>query len=73
MKLSNDSIQFTVTEIEILGYIKNGLSSAQIAKLRNCSVRTIEKHRSNLIAKLNIPPSQNALLIWVYKNQNSNT
>ena len=70
MELSNDSIKLTVSEIEILNYIKNGLSSAQIAVIRNCSIRTIEKHRSNIIAKLDIPPSQNALLIWLFKNQN---
>ena len=72
MKLSNDDIQFTVTEIEILGHIKKGLSSAQIATLRNCSKRTIEKHRSNIIAKLDIPPSQNALLIWLFSNTKNN-
>jgi DNA-binding NarL/FixJ family response regulator len=68
MKLLDDSIQFTASEIEILNYIKKGFSSAEIAVVRCCSKRTIEKHRSNIIAKLNIPPSQNALLLWLFKN-----
>jgi len=60
--------KLTTTEIQILKDIKNGLSSAQIAKNRNCSSRTIEKHRSNIIFKLKLPSTQNALLIWLYKN-----
>lgn len=68
MKNPKENIRFTSTEVEILGYIKNGFSSSQIAQFRNCSKRTIEKHRSNIIAKLEIPPSQNALLLWMLKN-----
>jgi len=51
MKLSDDSLHLTASEIEILSYIKNGFTSVQIAIVRNCSVRTIEKHRSNIISK----------------------
>ena len=47
---------------------KKGLSSSKIAVLRNCSIRTIEKHRSNIITKLDLPPTQNALLHWLYNN-----
>jgi DNA-binding CsgD family transcriptional regulator len=68
MKSLEKHTQLTPVEIEILQYIKDGFSSLQIAQLRNCSVRTIEKHRSNIISKLNIPSSQNALLIWVFKH-----
>lgn len=55
-------------EFEILCHIKNGNSSFQIAELRNCSSRTIEKHRSNIIKKLKITSSQNALVIWIFQN-----
>mgnify|MGYP003645469037 FL=1 len=68
MDSPQEKIDFTTSEIEILNFIKNGLSSAQIADKRDCSVRTIEKHRSNIIAKLNIPSSQNALLLWLFEN-----
>ncbi|WP_413818264.1 helix-turn-helix transcriptional regulator [Tenacibaculum sp. IB213877] len=65
---SQGGVRLTLSEIEILFYIKEGFTSAQIAKLRNCSVRTIEKHRSNIISKLKIPSSQNALLVWILKH-----
>ena len=55
-------------EFEVLCHIKNGKTSSQIAQLRNCSSRTIEKHRSNIIKKLNIPYSQNGLVIWIFQN-----
>lgn len=57
------------TEIEILQKIKEGLSSGQIAAQRDCSVRTVEKHRSNMIKKLGINSNQNALVIWALQNQ----
>lgn len=54
----------TSTEKEILKSIKSGLTSSQIATLRGCSARTIEKHRSNIIKKLHLKPTNNALLLW---------
>ena len=58
----------SVSEHEILCLIKEGYTSPQIAEIRKCSSRTIEKHRSNIIKKLNIPSTQNSLLLWVYKH-----
>jgi len=55
-------------ELEILRYIKEGCTSTQIAKIRNCSPRTIEKHRSNIIQKLKLKSKSNALFIWSYQN-----
>jgi len=55
-------------EIEILRKIKKGLTSSKIAALRGCSPRTVEKHRSNIIKKLDIPSTQNGLLLWVLKH-----
>jgi len=72
-----DSSDFDITfpplskiEIEILRQIKKGLTSSEIAVLRDCSPRTVEKHRSNIIKKLDIPSTQNALLVWIMKNPN---
>ena len=56
-------------EIEILREIKKGLTSNEIAVLRGCSPRTIEKHRSNMIKKLDIPSSQSGLILWVHKHE----
>jgi DNA-binding NarL/FixJ family response regulator len=55
-------------EVEILLLIKNGYTSNEISDLRNCSTRTIEKHRSNRIKKLGIKPSENALLRYAISN-----
>ena len=61
-------LKLSQTEIEILFLIKKGITSSQIAKLKNCSTRTIEKHRSNIIKKLNLKSSQNTLLLWISQN-----
>jgi len=55
-------------EKEILQKIKEGFTSGEIAMERGCSVRTVEKHRSNMIDKLGIKSTQNALLLWINKN-----
>jgi len=64
-----DLSRLTAIEFQILKFIKKGYSSPQIAGFRNCSSRTVEKHRSNIIKKLKINSTQNALLIWVSQNQ----
>ncbi|WP_296385451.1 LuxR C-terminal-related transcriptional regulator [Winogradskyella sp.] len=33
------------------------------------SVRTVQKHRSNIIAKLDLPSDADALTSWVSKNK----
>lgn len=40
-------------EIEIIGFIKNGYSSREIAEELNISVKTVEVHRYNTLKKLN--------------------
>lgn len=58
----------TVAESKILRYLAKNFSSSQIADALFISRRTVEKHRSNIIKKLEIPPSQNGLLLWVQKH-----
>ncbi len=41
-------------EIEIIGYIKKGYSSKQIAEPLNITMKTIEVHRYNILKKLNL-------------------
>lgn len=65
---NNNAVALSKIELNILYHIKNGLTSTEISKIRNCSSRTIEKHRSNIIQKLGLKPSQNALLLWMQKN-----
>lgn len=64
----NRALELSAVELKILHAIKNGMTSSEIAKLRNCYSRTIEKHRSNIIKKLGIASSQNALLVWIMEN-----
>ncbi|QTE22998.1 response regulator transcription factor [Polaribacter cellanae] len=59
----------TTTELKILSYIDKNLNSAQIAEELFISKRTVEKHRSNIIKKLQLNSNkQNALFIWLKKH-----
>lgn len=65
----NNAIKnLTSTELKILRYLAKDWSSSQIAEHLFISKRTVEKHRSNIIHKLDIKSSQNGLLLWVQKN-----
>lgn len=58
----------TPTELKILRYLAKDWSSSQIAEHLFISKRTVEKHRSNIIHKLDLKSTQNALLLWVQQN-----
>lgn len=58
----------TIAESKILRYLAKNFSSSQIAEELFISKRTVEKHRSNIIKKLEIPSTQNGLLLWVQKH-----
>lgn len=62
----NKNFKLTVAEIKILKYLNENLNSSQIAEELFISKRTVEKHRSNIIKKLELDSSnQNALVIWL--------
>ncbi|MBI2730371.1 MAG: response regulator transcription factor [Sphingobacteriales bacterium] len=44
-------------EIEIVGHIKNGLSSKEISGKLDISLKTVEVHRHNILKKLNLKNS----------------
>ncbi|MBM3116211.1 LuxR family transcriptional regulator [Jeongeupia naejangsanensis] len=48
------STPLTPTERLVLGLACHGHSAKQIARLRNSSARTVEKHRQNAMAKLGV-------------------
>ncbi len=60
--------RLTPSELIILKYIAKDLSSNEISKELNISVRTVQKHRSNIIYKLDIASSDDALITWVKNN-----
>ncbi len=59
----------TPSEVKILKLIANEMTSTQVADFLSISVRTVEKHRANIIKKLEIDQKPNSLLIWSQKNK----
>ena len=62
-------ISLTPSEKKILRLIADGLTTKEIADKLFVAERTVEKHRSNIINKLNIDKKHNALLVWAQKNR----
>ncbi|MEZ4798160.1 MAG: response regulator transcription factor [Flavobacteriaceae bacterium] len=60
----------TSTEQEIVRHIALNKTGVEIGDLLNISTRTVEKHKSNIIKKLNLLPKQNSLLVWAKENEN---
>lgn len=54
----------TPSEKKILKLIADKNSSTEIAELLYISERTVEKHRSNIVAKLNLSGQSNSLTNW---------
>ncbi|MDO9552316.1 response regulator transcription factor [Rhodonellum sp.] len=59
----------TPSEIKILRLIAMGSSTKEIAEKLFIAERTVDKHRSNIINKLQLDKKHNALLIWAQKNK----
>ncbi|MEL6810590.1 MAG: LuxR C-terminal-related transcriptional regulator [Bacteroidota bacterium] len=61
--------RLSLSERKVLKMISVYECSEKIAMNMNLSKRTIEKHRSNIITKLNLDKKTNSLLQWVLKNK----
>ncbi len=59
----------TPSEKKILKLIACDKTNKEIASLLFISHRTVEKHRSNIINKLNLEQKTNSLLIWAKEHQ----
>lgn len=57
------------SERTIIRLIAGGNSSKEIAEVLSISSRTVEKHRSNIISKLDLPKGSELLSKWVTKNK----
>lgn len=58
--------KLSAAELKILKYINENFNSSQIAEALFISKRTVEKHRSNIIKKLEIDTTHpNALFMWL--------
>jgi len=63
-----DFKKLSKSEIKIVKLISKNLTGVEIADLLFISTRTVEKHKSNIIKKLNLKSKQNSLLIWAKEN-----
>ncbi|NKI31954.1 response regulator [Croceivirga thetidis] len=61
--------RLSLSEIKILKLIAKEISNQDIADQLSLSVRTIEKHRSNIIEKLELQKGNNALTKWALINR----
>lgn len=52
------------SERTIVRLVAQGKTSREIGESLSISNRTVEKHRSNIIAKLDLPPQGDALSVW---------
>ena len=59
----------TKTELKVLKLITQNKTAREIGEELFISPRTVEKHKSNIIRKLEIDKSPNSLLIWAKENQ----
>lgn len=59
----------TPSEKKILKLIAKDKTNKEIASMLFISHRTVEKHRSNIINKLNLEQKTNSLLIWAKEHQ----
>ena len=57
------------SERTIVRLVAQGQSSKEIGKQLSISYRTVEKHRSNIIAKLGLSPDMDSLVIWTKEHK----
>lgn len=67
--LAQEGGSLTPSEKKILRLIAEGMTTKDIADRLFVAERTVEKHRSNIINKLNLDKKHNSLLVWAQKNK----
>lgn len=70
--LKNDTSKIkllTPSERTILRLITKDLQSKEIGEKLSISLRTVQKHRSNIILKLDLPAGIDPLKTWIIENQ----
>lgn len=61
--------QLTAAELKILRQVAQRKTSQEIADTLFLSPRTVEKHRENMIKKLDLGPGVNNLQVWALENK----
>lgn len=59
----------TRREKEILKGILKGDDNHELAKKLFCGIKNVERLKTNLRKKLDLPPSRNSLIFWAIKNE----
>jgi DNA-binding NarL/FixJ family response regulator len=59
----------SLAEREVIKRISEGFETAEVAEMLAVSKRTVQKHRSNIIHKLNLPSDRNALADYAEGNK----
>ncbi|NJX16047.1 response regulator [Tamlana crocina] len=59
----------TKSEIKIVKLISENYTSQEIANELSISVRTVDKHRSNIVHKLKLDNKPTSLFVWANKNK----
>ncbi|WP_369449983.1 LuxR C-terminal-related transcriptional regulator [Algibacter lectus] len=59
----------TKSELRIVRLISESKTSQIIAEELSISVRTVDKHRSNIVSKLNLDKKPTSLAIWATVNK----
>ncbi|MEL6811533.1 MAG: response regulator transcription factor [Bacteroidota bacterium] len=57
------------SERTIVRLIAQEKTSKEIGELLSISHRTVQKHRANIISKLDLPPTMDALTVWTSENK----
>lgn len=61
--------ELTRTERLVVQLLSENMSSQDIADNLSISIRTVEKHRSNIVTKLNLGSARGALMVWANLNK----
>ena len=69
LQAAGDPNSLTRSEVKIIRMIADGARTKEIAEQLFISERTVEKHRSNIINKLQLDKKHNSLLLWAQKNR----
>jgi DNA-binding CsgD family transcriptional regulator len=64
-RLSKNHLSLTPTEVNICNMIKSGLRTKEIARIRNVSEATINRHREHIRKKLKISNSETNLITYL--------
>jgi DNA-binding CsgD family transcriptional regulator len=57
-------------ELKTLKLVSQNKTSKEISELLFLSEKTIENYRSRICQKLDLPPRNNSLVIWISENKN---